>query len=331
MSGKSTPGGVPRRRLLAAAAAAPLAAPRGARAQAWPTRPVTLVVPYAPGGGADAVTRAVAPSIERALGQPVVVENRAGAGGAVGSTYVAQARPDGYTLLIGATPLAINPALQPSLTPREPMRELAPIGPLYRNPFVLHVHPTVPATSLAELIAFARANPGRVNYGSAGMGTLNHLAAELLAYRAGVRMEHVPYRGTGPALLDLRAGRLQAMFTSLLEGGPLMGERATRPLAVSSRARLAQLPELPPVADTLEGFDVTFWAGLFAPAGTSASVLARVGEALAAATADEPLRTRFGEQGTEILRGGAGDLARMLAEDTATWARVARETNLRLE
>jgi tripartite-type tricarboxylate transporter receptor subunit TctC len=316
-----------RRALLAGA----LVAPSVAHAQAWPTRAVTIVVPYAPGGGADALTRAIAPLLERGLGQPVIVENRAGAGGAVGSTYVAQSRADGYTLLTGPTPLAINPALQPQLTPREPMRELAPIGPMYRNPFVLHVHPGLPANTLAEFVAYARANPGAINYGSAGVGTLNHLAGELLAYRAQVRLVHVPYRGTGPALLDLRAGRTQAMFTSLLEGGPLLQERATRPLAVTSTTRLPQLPEVPPIADTLPGYDVTFWAGLFAPAGTPEPVLAKLAEALAAATADDGLRTRFAEQGTEILGGGPAALAKLLADDTAVWARVARETNLRLE
>ncbi len=316
-----------RRALLAAAVAAPTVA----RAQAWPTRAVTVVVPYAPGGGADSVTRAVAPLLERGLGQAVVVENRAGAGSAVGSTHVAQSRPDGYTLLMGATPLAINPALQPNLTPKDPMRELVPIGPVYRNPFVLHVHPGLPATTLAEFLDYAKANPGRINYGSAGVGTLNHLAVELLAYRAGARMEHVPYRGTGPALLDLRAGRLQAMFTSLLEGAPLLQENASRPLAVSSPNRLPQLPQVPPVAETLPGFDVTFWQGLFAPAGTPAPIVARLAEVLAAATADAALRARFAEQGTEILGGGPPALARMLAEDTEVWARVARETNLRIE
>ncbi len=318
---------LPRRVLLVAA----IAAPALARAQAWPTRAVTVVVPYAPGGGADSVTRAVAPLLERGLGQPVVVENRAGAGSAVGSTHVAQSRADGYTLLMGATPLAINPALQPNLTPKEPMRELVPIGPVYRNPFVLHVHPGLPATTLAAFLDYAKANPGRINYGSAGVGTLNHLAMELLAYRAGARMEHVPYRGTGPALLDLRAGRLQAMFTSLLEGAPLLQENASRPLAVSSPNRLPQLPQVPPVAETLPGFAVTFWQGLFAPAGTPEPIIARLAEVLAAATGDAALRARFAEQGTEILGGGPQALARMLAEDTEVWARVARETNLRIE
>jgi len=321
------PAKLPRRALLAAA----LAAPATAHAQSWPTRPVTIVVPYAPGGGSDAAVRAVSPMMERVLGQPIVVENRAGGGTAVGSTHVAQARPDGYTLLAGASPLAINPALQPNLTPREPMRELLPIGPMYRSIFVLHVHNTMPVNTLAELLAYARANPGTVTYGSAGVGALNHLALELLAFRAGVRMEHVPYRGTGPALIDLRTGRIRAMFTSLLEGGGLMSEGATRPLAVSSRNRMPQLPDVPAVSETLDGFDVTFWQGLFAPAGTPAPIIARASEALRAGTSDAALRQRYAEQGTELLAGGPEDLAKLLADDTAVWARVARESNLRIQ
>lgn len=320
-----------KRRTLLAAAAAPLLLPRAASAQAWPTRPITIVVPYAPGGGSDAAVRIIGPIMERVLGQPIVVENRAGAGTAIGSTFVAQARPDGYTLLAGATPLAINPALQPQLTPKEPMRELAPIGPMYRSIFVLHVHGNLPVNSLAEFIAAARANPRGVTFGSAGIGSLNHLAMELLAYRAGVQLEHVPYRGTGPALLDLRAGRLNCMFTSLLEGGPLIQERITRPIAVSSRSRMTQLPAVPAVAETLEGFDVTFWQGLFAPAGTPAPIIARLAEALRAGTTDPALVARYTEQGTPLLAGGPEELARMLAEDSAVWVRVARETNLRIE
>jgi tripartite-type tricarboxylate transporter receptor subunit TctC len=320
-----------RRRTLFAAAAAPLLAPRAASAQAWPSRPISIVVPYAPGGGSDAAVRAVGPFMERVLGQPIVVENRAGGGTSIGSAYVAQARPDGYTLLAGATPLAVNPALQPQLPPKDPIRELAPIGPMYRSIFVLHVHNSLPVNTLAEFIAHARANPRAVTYGSAGVGALNHLAMELLGYRAGVQLEHVPYRGTGPALLDLRAGRIKCMFTSLLEGGPLMDERITRPIAVSSLTRMTQLPQVPAVAETLEGFDVTFWQGLFAPAGTPEPIIARLAEALRAGTTDAALAKRYADAGTPLLVGGPAEQAKLLADDTAVWARVARETNLRLD
>ncbi|MEO3471784.1 tripartite tricarboxylate transporter substrate binding protein [Roseomonas sp. CAU 1739] len=290
-----------------------------------------MVVPYAPGGGADVITRALAPIMERVLGQPAVVENRPGGGTALASTYVAQARPDGYTLLMGATPLAINPALQPSLTPRDPIRELAPVGPVYRNPFLLHVHASLPVRTLGEFITYAKANPGRVNYGSAGTGTVNHLAFALLANDAGLEIEHVPYRGSAPALLDLRANRVQAMFSSALEAQPLLQEGVTRALAVSSATRLPLFPDVPPVADTARGFDVAFWQGLFAPVGTPDAVIARLAEALRAGTGDPELRRRMSEQGVELMVGGPADLARMLAEETRVWARVVRDANIRVD
>lgn len=298
---------------------------------AWPSRAVTVVVPYAPGGGADVITRAAAPIMERVLTQPVVVENRAGGATALAATYVAQVRPDGYTLLMGTTSLAINPALQPNLTPRDPMRELAPVGPVYRNPFVLQVNAALPVTSLAEFITYAKANPGKLDYGSAGIGTVNHLAFELLAKEAGIQAEHIPYRGGAPALLDLRAGRVQALFSSALEAMPLIRDGASRPIAVSSATRIALLPEVPPVADTIPGFDVAFWQGLFAPVGTPDAVIARLAEALRAATTDDALRRRMTEQGVDLVVGGPQDIARMLADETAIWARVVRDANIRVE
>ena len=297
----------------------------------WPSRAVTLVVPYAPGGGADVITRATAPIMERALGQPVVVENRAGGATALAATYVSQARADGYTLLMGTTSLAINPALQPNLTPRDPMRELTPVGPVYRNPFVLQVHASLPVRTLGEFVAYAKAKPGKLDYGSAGIGTVNHLAFVLLAKEAGIDVEHIPYRGGGPALLDLRAGRVQALFSSALEAMPLIRDGASRPLAVSSATRIALFPDVPPVADSIPGFDVAFWQGLFAPVGTPDAVVARLAEALRAATTDAELRRRMTEQGVDLVVGGPQEIARMLADETATWARVVREANIRVD
>ncbi len=314
--------------------AAPLFLPAlagGASAQAFPTRAITVVVPYAPGGGADVITRAVGPMMERELGQPIVVDNRAGAATSIAATYVAQARPDGYTLLMGATPLAINPALQPNLTPKDPQRELLPIGPLYRNPFVLHVHHSMPVRTLAEFITYARANPGKINYGSAGIGTVNHLAFALLANDARIDVEHVPYRGGAPALMDLRANRVHIMFNSALEALPLLNEGVTRAIAISSAQRLALLPAIPPMADTIPGFDVAFWQGLFAPVGTPEPIIARLSAALRAGTSDSLLRARMVEQGVDLLSGGPADIARILAEETRTWSRVVREANIRAE
>jgi len=196
---------------------------------------------------------------------------------------------------MGTTSLAINPALQPNLTPRDPTRELAPVGPVYRNPFVLQVHASLPVRTLAEFVAYAKANPGKLDYGSAGIGTVNHLAFVLLAKEAGIDVEHIPYRGGGPALLDLRAGRVQALFSSALEAMPLIQDGVSRAIAVSSATRIALFPDVPPVADSIPGFDVAFWQGLFAPVGTPDAVVARLAEALRAATTDAELRRRMTE------------------------------------
>ena len=319
-----------RRGLLRAAPALVLA--RGARAQdAWPSRPVVMVTGYAPGGLTDVTTRAIAARMEPELDQPIVVDNRVGGATSVAATHVAQARPDGHVLLMGASSLAINPALQPALTPREPRRELLPIGLAYRSAFVLHVHPSVPARTAAEFIAYCRENPGRVNFGSSGTGAVNHLALELLRARAGIDVVHVPYRGGVPALVDLRTNRIQAMFQAAIEALPVLAEGATRALAVSGAERLAVLPEVPPLADTLPGFDAVFWQGLFAPVGTPAAVLARAGAALRVATEDPGLRARMAEQGVAIQTGDAAALAALLEADTERWGRLIREAGIRPE
>ncbi|MFN3448183.1 MAG: Bug family tripartite tricarboxylate transporter substrate binding protein [Roseococcus sp.] len=300
-----------------------------ARAQDFPSRAVSVVSGYAPGGVTDITSRAVAERMARELGQPVVVENRVGAATAVANTHVAQARPDGHTLLMGTSTLAINPALQPGLTPREPMRELAPIGMVFRTAFVLHVHPAVPARSTAEFIAYCRENPGRVNFGSSGAGAVNHLAQALLVARTGIEVVHVPFRGGAPALIELRAGRIQAMFSAVLEALPAVREGATRGLAISGPGRSPLLPDLPPVAETVPGFAAVFWQGLFAPAGTPSPILARLGAALRAATEDAALRARMAEQGVDIVTGDADMLRELLARETAQWGELIRAANIR--
>ncbi|SDC67740.1 Bug family tripartite tricarboxylate transporter substrate binding protein [Belnapia rosea] len=307
-----------------------LLAARPGRAQdGFPNRPITVVSGYAPGGVTDVTSRAVAERMSREFGVPVVVENRVGGATAVANTAVAQARPDGYSLLMGTTSLAINPGLQPSLTPREPMRELAPVGMVFRSAFVLHVHPDLPVRSTAELIAWCRANPGKLDFGSSGTGAVNHLALALFAQRAGIQVTHVPYRGGAPALLDLRAGRIQAMFQAVLEALPSLAEGTTRGLAISSAGREPLLPEIPPVAEVLPGFDAVFWQGLFAPAGTPAPILARLGAALRVATEDADLRARLAQQGVALITGDAEALGGLLARETALWGRLIQEAGIR--
>ncbi len=309
-----------------------LAAAQAARAQeSYPSRAITVVTGYAPGGVTDATSRVVAQRMERELGQTLVVENKPGGATALASTQVAQARPDGYMLLMGTSSLAINPTLQPNLTPRDPMRELAPIGMAFTTPFVLHIHPSVPARGVAEFIAYCRANPGRVNMGSSGTGAVNHLCLEMFKQQGRLDITHVPYRGGAPALIDLQAGRIQGMFSAVLEALPSVRDGRTRGIGISSTSRIAVLPDLPPVADALPGFDGVFWQGLFAPAGTPDAVLSRLTPALAAATADPQVIARMAEQGVTMVTGGPDVLRRMLAEDSERWGRVIRDGNIRPE
>ena len=279
----------------------------------------------------DIVSRAVAARMAQEMGATIVVENRVGAATAVANTHVAQARPDGYTLLMGTSTLAINPALQPNLTPREPQRELVPVGMVFRSPFVLHVHPSLPVTNMAEFLAYARANPGRLNIGSSGTGAVNHLSQALLVARTGIDVVHVPFRGGAPGLLELRAGRIQGMFNATQEAQPVVREGATRALGVTSTTRIPTLPEVPPIADTVPGYEAVFWQGLFAPAGTPAPVIARLEAALRVVTTDPALVSRMAEQGVEIVSGGADTLRALLARETISWAEVIRGQNIRPE
>lgn len=321
---------MPSRRAILAAPAL-IAAPASAQEAAYPTRAISMASGYAPGGVTDVTSRAVGARMERELGVPVVIENRVGAATAVANTHVAQARPDGYTLLMGTSTLAINPALQPNLTPREPMRELVPVGMVFRTAFALHLHPAVPARTTEEFIAYCRAHPGRVNFGSSGTGAVNHLAQALLVARTGIDVVHVPFRGGAPALLELRAGRIQAMFQALLEALPTMREGATRGIAISSRGRNALVPDLPPVADAVPGFEAVFWQALFAPAGTPEPVLRRLGAALRVATEDATLRARMAEQGVDIVTGDAASVRELLTRETAMWGDLIRGSNIRAE
>ena len=325
-----------RRRILAIApalAVALLSRNRGARAQqgGFPNRSLTIVNPYPPGGATDFGARLVAAGMEAQLGQSVVVDNRPGAGTAVANAYVAGQQPDGYTLLMGTTSLAVVPHLQPGSQPRDTRSAFTPIGTATRSAFLLHVHPDLPARSVAELIAYTKANPGKLSWGSSGIGAINHMTLELFRARAGIDVEHVPYRGGAPALLDLQAGRIQAMFAALQEAVGSVGAGRTRALGISAATRSPAFPDVPPIADTLPGFETIFWQGLFGPAGLPGPVVARLGTALRAATADETVRRRMAEQGVEAWTGDAALLARTLADDYEVWGKVIRDAGLRAE
>lgn len=302
-----------------------------ARAQdAFPSRPITIVNAYAAGGQTDIATRLTADRLTAAIGQRVVVENRVGGATSIASTAVTQARPDGYTLLAGTSSLAINPTLQPRLTPRDPQAELAPVGMVYRGAFVFHIYPGHPARTLSEFIAYAKAHPGELNYGGV-VGTVVHLAMEMLCQRAGIQMTAVPNRGGVEGLLDLQAGRIHCNFQSPVEAMPSLQEGRTRALAISSRQRLANLPDVPTVAETLPGFEAVLWMALFAPAGTPEPVVNRVAAALNTVTGDRDYQARMAQIGLAAESGGPADVRALLAADTANWRRVITEAGIRTD
>jgi tripartite-type tricarboxylate transporter receptor subunit TctC len=315
--------------LLAAASLAAPATIRPAPAQrAWPDRPIVLVNPYPPGGSTEFSARVVAQRMEAALGQAIVIEARPGAGTAVANAHVAGQRPDGYTLLMGTTSLAVLPALQPTSQPRDPVAALTACAAATRSPFVLHVHPDLPVRNAAELVAHAKANPGRLSWGSSGNGAINHMTFELFRARAGIDAVHVPYRGGAPALLDLQAGRIQAMFAAVQEALPSVQSGRSRALAVTSARRIALLPDVPPVGETLAGFESVFWQGVFAPAGLPVEIVARIEAACAEATRDATVIERLAGAGIDAWPGGAELLRTTLARDLETWTRIIREANI---
>ncbi|WP_372622157.1 Bug family tripartite tricarboxylate transporter substrate binding protein [Falsiroseomonas sp.] len=307
------------------------AAQAAAQSAAWPTRAVTLVVPFAPGGPVDNVARPLAEGLRRQLGQPVVVENRAGGGGVVGTRAVAGARPDGYTLLIGsAGPLTIAPAASGSTAP-DPLQALAPIALIAESPQVLVVTKDLPARTLAEFLALARARPGELNLGSAGIGTTPHLAMELLARIAEVRFEHVPYRGTGAALPDLIGGKIEALFGDISAVLPLLRDGQVRALAITGSQRSPLAPEIPSAAELgYPALQVRNWQALLAPAGTPESILRRAAEAVAAAHGDEAVRTVLANQGALPAQSGPAHLAEFLRAERTTWEPIVRAIGLTL-
>lgn len=306
----------------------PLVALPASAQDAFPSRPLSIVNAYGAGGQTDIAVRLTAERLSAAIGQRVVVETRVGGATSIASTAVAQARPDGYTLLAGTSSLAINPTLQPRLTPRDPQTELAPVGMVYRGAFVFHVWPGLPVRTLPEFIAYAKANPGRLNYGGV-VGTVVHLATEMLCQRAGIEMTAVPNRGGVEGLLDLQAGRIHCNFQSPVEALPSLQEGKTRALAISSRQRLANLPDVPTVAETLPGFEAVLWLALFAPPNTPAPVIERIAVALAAVTSDRDFQARMTQMGLAVESGGPGDVRRLLADDTVNWRQVITDAGIR--
>ena len=300
-------------------------------AQTWPTRPIRLVVPFAAGGTTSILGRAMADKLAPLLGQPVVVDNRPGAGGNVGMDAVAKSEPDGYTLLMGPIGLAINPALYSKMS-FDPLRDLAPIGLYAGVPNLLVVHPSVPAQSLKELIALFKANPGKYNYASNGNGTSSHLAAEMLKSSAGVDIVHIPYKGGAPAMADLLAGQVTMLFDQMPAVLPQVKGGKVRALGVSSAQRSAAAPEVPSLAEAgLPGFDMTVWFGLLAPARTPPAVLQRVNAEMGKVLQDPEFRTFLAGLGVSPLGGSPEAFASFMQAETQRWAQVVKASGARID
>jgi tripartite-type tricarboxylate transporter receptor subunit TctC len=314
----------------AAGAGALAAAPRIARAQSYPSRPVRLVVGFPPGSGTDITARLMGQWLSQRLGQQFVVENRPGAGNNLATEGVVRAPADGYTLLLVGVPSAINATLYEKLSFNF-IRDIVPVVAISRVPNVMEVHPSVPVATVPEFIAYAKANPGKLNFGSGGMGTSQHVCGELFKMMAGVDMLHVPYRGAGPALVDLLSGQMQVMFDVMPGSIEHIRARRLRPLAVTTATRSDALPDVPAVADFLPGFEASSWYGLGVPRNTPAEIIATLNREINAALADPGMKTRLADLGAMRLGGSPADFGRLLAEETEKWGKVVKFSGAKAE
>jgi tripartite-type tricarboxylate transporter receptor subunit TctC len=321
-----------RRTLIKSAAAALAAAalPRRASAQDYPTRPVRIVAGFAAGGGVDITARLIGQWLADRLGQSFVIENRPGAGGNIGTEAVVNAAADGYTLLLATVPNAVNASLYEKLNFNF-LRDTAPVAGIIRVPMVILLNPQVPATTVPEFIAYAKANPGKLNMASAGNGSAPHMAGELFKMMAGVNLVHIPYRGQGPALTDLLGSDVQVLFATAPGTSDYIKTGKLRALAVTAASRAQVLPELPTVADFVPGYEANQWYGLSAPKNTPAEIVARLNREINAGIADHAMKARLAAIGGEPLPGSAGEFGRLIAEETEKWGKVVRAAGIKPE
>ena len=315
---------------LAMGAAALSAVPRMARAQAYPSRPVRIVVGFNPGGSTDIQARLMGQWLTDRLGQQFIVENRPGASGNVGTEAVAKAAADGYTLLQVVTPHAINPALYTNLN-FDFVRDIAPVVCAARLAYVVVVHPSVPATTIPEFIAYAKANPGKINYGSAGSGTPQNIACELFKMMAEVNLVHVPYRGGAPAITDLVGGHIQVVFSPVSEALEQIKVGKLRALAVTTASRLNVLPDVPTVADFVPGYEASGFAGIGAPRNTPAGIITMLNKELNVGLADSKVQARIVDLGGTVLGGSPAEFGAIISEAIEKWARVIKFAGIKAE
>ena len=315
-------------RLILALAAVLWALPAWA---AFPEKPLRIVVPFPPGGGNDIIARALAEGMSRDLGQQVLVDNKPGAGTVIGADIVAKAAPDGYTLLIASFAHAVNPSLLPSL-PYDPAKAYQPIALIGRSPNIVVTPPDRSWKTMQELTQHAKANPGKLNYGSFGNGTSGHLAAELYKLSTKTDIVHVPYKGTSVALTDLVGGRLDLMFATVSGAATFVRSNRLRPLAVTSAQRSPAYPNVPTIAETgVAGYEAQTWYGILAPAGTPADIVKRLHASIKLAADAEGFRKRSEEDGLAVNVGGPPEMAQLLKEEEARWRRVVKEANIKAD
>ena len=315
--------------LAAGAAALPAVSPI-ARAQAYPTRPVRLIVPLAPGGATDIVARLMGQWLSERLGQPFVIDNRPGAGGNLGTETVVKARPDGYTIFLASTTNAINATLYDKLSFNF-IRDIAPVATISRNTLVMVVHPSVPAKSVPEFIANAKANPRKLNMASPGNGSPNHVSGELFKMMTGVDMVHVPYRSGGPALTDLLGGQVQVMFPATVSSIEYIRAGRLRALAVTTVTHSDQLPDIPTVAEFVPGYEAIGWVGIGAPKNTPVEIIEKLNREINAGLAYPKNKARLAELGGTVLPGLPRDFGKFVADETEKWAKVIRAANIKPE
>ena len=316
-------------RLAAGAITLPIL-PRGAPAQSYPSRPVRLMVGFAPGQAIDIVTRLIGQRLSERLGQQFIVENRPGAGGNIATEVVVRAPPDGYTLLAVGSNNMINATLYEKLS-YDFIRDIVPVASIYRVPQVMEVNPSFPAKTVPEFIAYAKANPGKISFASAGNGSVAHVTGELFKMMSGVNMLHVPYRGAPPALTDLIGGQVHVMFDNIPTCAEHVKSGKLRGLAVTSTTRSAVLPDLPTVADFLPGYEASAWYGFVAPKDTPAEIIGRLNKETNAVLSDPAAKTRFAELGAFLLPGSAADFGKLLADETDKWGKVVKFSGARVD
>jgi tripartite-type tricarboxylate transporter receptor subunit TctC len=319
---------LPRRKFLhlAASAAALPAVSRIAWPQTYPNRPVRVIVGFASGGAADIMARLVGQWLR--LGQPFVIDNRPGGGGNIATEAVVRAPADGYTLLLVGVPNAINATLYDKLSFNF-IRDIAPVAGIFRGAYVMVANPSVPAKTLPEFISYARANPGKINMASAGIGSTNHVAGELFKMMAGVDLVHVPYRGTGPALTDLLGGQVQVNFPAMASSIEYIRTGKLRALAVTTATRSEALPDVPTVGEVVPGYEASAWYGVGAPRGTPTEVIEKLSHEINAALADPEMKARFADLGGIAIVGSPADFGKLIAEETEKWGKVVKFADIK--